>query len=100
MLYPFAIVRNETGDEVILGVDKKCPFIVSHIGDNILRNASIDIASTIESSPLLEIIASNKELIVPYQGDVVPLIKLEKLTNIINPASRDKNRTFKSGMPT
>lgn len=71
---------NETGDKVILGVDKKCPYITSHIGDNILRKASDDIASTIESSPLLDIIASNKELIGPFQEDVAPLIKLEKLT--------------------
>jgi len=88
MLYPFAIMWNETDDKVILGVDKKCPFITSHIGDNILRKASDDIASIIESSPLLDIIISNKELIGPYQEDVVPLIKLAKFTDMIISASR------------
>ena len=82
-LYPFAILWNPSGKEVLLGMDTKCPFVTEHAEDGFLKEASLEIASAIESPPLLDILASNRDLIGPYQDDVIPLITLRGLTNRI-----------------
>jgi len=82
-LYPFAILWNPSGKEVLLGMDTKCPFVTEHAEDGLLREASLEIAATLESPPLLDILASNRGLIGPYQDDVIPLITLKGLTSRI-----------------
>ena len=82
-LYPFAILWDPSGKEVLLGVDTKCPFVTEHAEDGLLKEASLEIASAIESPPLLDILASNRYLIGPYQDDVIPLFTLTGLTSRI-----------------
>jgi len=82
-LYPFAIMWSLSGKEVLLGMDTKCPFVTEHAEDDLLNNASLEITSALESPPLLDILASNREMIGPYQDDVVPLITLKGLTSRI-----------------
>src|SRR3990170_3701461 len=82
-LYPFAILWDPSGKEVLLGVDTKCPFVTEHAEDGLLKEASLEIASAIESPPLLDILASNRFLIGPYQDDVIPLFTLTGLTSRI-----------------
>ncbi|MBI5097289.1 MAG: YkgJ family cysteine cluster protein [Nitrospirae bacterium] len=82
-LYPFAILWDPSGKEVLLGVDTKCPFVTEHAEDGLLKEASLEIASAIESPPLLDILASNRDLIGPYQDDVIPLFTLKGLTSRI-----------------
>ena len=82
-LYPFAILWNPSGKEVLLGMDTKCPFVTEHAEDDLLKEASLEIASALESPPLLDILASNRDLIGPYQEDVIPLATLKGLTSRI-----------------
>ncbi|MBI5407391.1 MAG: YkgJ family cysteine cluster protein [Nitrospirae bacterium] len=82
-LYPFAILWNPSGKEVLLGIDTKCPFVTEHAEDGLLKEASLEIASALESAPLLDILASNREIIGPYQDDVIPLFTLKGLTSRI-----------------
>ena len=82
-LYPFAILWNPSGKEVLLGMDTKCPFVTEHAEDGLLKEASLEIASALESPPLLDILASNREMIGPYQDDVIPVITLKGLTSRI-----------------
>ncbi len=82
-LYPFAIMWDLSGKEVLLGMDTKCPFVTEHAEDDLLNKASLEIASALESPPLLDILASNREMIGPYQDDVIPLITLKGLTSRI-----------------
>jgi Fe-S-cluster containining protein len=82
-LYPFAILWDPSGKEVLLGVDTKCPFVTEHAEDGLLKEASLEIASAIESPPLLDILASNRDLTGPYQDDVIPLFTLKGLTSRI-----------------
>lgn len=83
MLYPFAIMRDIHGKEVVLGIDRKCPYVREHVEDRSLKDTSIEIAAVIESPPLLEIFALNKGLIGPYQDDVLSLLALKRLTSKI-----------------
>src|SRR3990170_6854787 len=82
-LYPFAILWDPSGKEVLLGMDTKCPFVTEHAEDGLLKEASLEIASALESPPLLDILASNREMIGPYQDDVIPLFTLKGLTSRI-----------------
>ena len=82
MLYPFAIMWDADGKEIVLGLDTKCPYIREHMEDQKLKDASLEIASAIESSPLLDVFSANTGLIGPYQDDVIPLVILKGLTSI------------------
>ncbi len=81
MLYPFAILWDTAGKEVVLGIDTKCPYVRGYREDYRIKEAAVEIASAIESPPLLDILAANKGLIGPYQDDVIPLVALKTLTS-------------------
>ncbi|MBI5193388.1 MAG: hypothetical protein HZA08_08120 [Nitrospirae bacterium] len=82
-LYPYALMRDESGENVVIGVDTKCPYVRENIGANIFTAAASDIANAIESSPLIEIISENRDLIGPFQDDVISLIMLKKLSDLL-----------------
>jgi len=81
MLYPFAIMWDLIGKEIVLGVDTKCPYISRHMKDPHIRGALPEIVSAIESEPLISIFDTDRELIGPYQDDVIPLATLKRLTH-------------------
>ena len=104
MIYPFAIMRDVTGKEIddggkeidrrdilvpivlgpiVLGIDIKCPYIREYRYAYSIKVASGEIASAIESPPLLSIFAENQGLIGPYQDDVIPVAALKGLKNVI-----------------
>ena len=83
ILYPYAIMWDANGEEVVLGMDTKCPYVQEHMEDQSLKDASIEIALAIESSPLLDIFSANMGLIGPYQDDVIPLQALKRLTSSV-----------------
>ena len=71
------------GKEVVLGIDRKCPYVREHVEDRSLKQTSIEIAGVIESPLLLDIFALNKGLVGPYQDDVISLVALKRLTSKI-----------------
>lgn len=81
MLYPFTIMWDEANKEILLGLDSKCPYVKEHVKDPTLMEATKEIVSTTESSPLIEIFALNEGLIGPYQDDVIPLKGLKRLSS-------------------
>ncbi len=81
MLYPFAIMWDAAGQEIVLGIDTKCPYVRKHQEDSLIKEASGEIADAIESPPLLDILSTNKGLIGPYQDDVIPVVALKTLTS-------------------
>lgn len=82
-LYPYAIMQDETGKNVVLGLDTKCPYVRENMGTDLFTSVARDIVNAIESSPLNEIITENKDLIGPFQDDVITLIVLKKLSECI-----------------
>lgn len=82
-LYPFAIMESATGDEVILGVDKKCPFIRENLTHPEIRKAAVQVASVLELFPFHDIFLKNQSLIGIFQEDVYPLVTLQKLSEAI-----------------
>lgn len=81
VLYPFAIMWDAGCKDVILGLDTKCPYVREKMGTDYLREAGMEIAGDIESSPLIDIISGNRELIGPFQDDVNPLTVLKILSS-------------------
>lgn len=81
VLYPFALMLDETGEKVVLGLDTKCPYVRENTGTDYIRDACMDIAYTIDSPPFADIISENLDLIGPFQDDVVPLIVLNNLSS-------------------
>ncbi len=81
MLYPFAVMWDATGKEIVLGMDSKCPYVRDPKGAQNLQETSIEIASTIESPSLLYLFTLNKGLIGPCQDDVLALMVLKILTS-------------------
>lgn len=81
VLYPFAIMWNPSGEEVILGLDTKCPYAVENMGMDSISDSAVKIGCVIESYPQIDIITANPGLIGPFQDDVIPLIVLENLSN-------------------
>lgn len=74
---------DETGKEVILGLDTKCPYVRENTGTDLFTAAARDIANAIELSPLIDIISENRDLIGPFQDDVISLTVLKKLSNCL-----------------
>lgn len=82
-LYPYALMHDETGKNVVLGLDTKCPYVRENTGMDLFTSAVRDIANAIESPPLIDIISENRELIGPFQDDVITLIVLKKLSECL-----------------
>lgn len=82
-LYPFALMQDEAGKNVVLGLDSKCPYVRENTETDLFTSAVRDIANAIESPPLIDIISENRELIGPFQDDVITLIVLKKLSECL-----------------
>ncbi len=91
-IYPFAIMRDETGG-VVLGIDTKCPFIQQYAADPQIEQVSDEVLQFLESDPILEILAAHPDLIGPPQEDVIILHPLEKLKNVSG-CWGDRSRCF------
>ena len=81
-LYPLALMWNAAHNEVVLGWDRKCPFLETQVPDAIRRYAD-QVLSRLEQSAILEQIARHPRLVGSFQEDVVVLAPLEALTRLI-----------------
>jgi uncharacterized protein len=78
-IYPFAVMFNEDGTQVLLGVDMLCPFGEAQLQTEPFQRYIDHIASYLESEEIVQTIASNCSLIGRYQDTVVVVRVLEKL---------------------
>jgi hypothetical protein len=81
-LYPLALMWNETHDQVLLGWDKKCPFMREEIPGEIQRHADRIIA-LLDQPDIHNRIVAHPRLIGRFQEDVVVLAGLPRLTESI-----------------
>jgi Fe-S-cluster containining protein len=78
-LYPFALMWDAAGEQVLLGWDTKCPFMRETPPPSI-EAAADELARWIMQEEQLATIAQHARLVGPYQGDVVILRRLPRLT--------------------
>lgn len=90
-IYPFALMRDQDG-KAVLGIDTKCPFIQEHAQDPIMRSDALEMATFIESPPILEILVTHLALIGPFQDDVIIVHSLERLNNALGLAAETHSK--------
>ena len=87
-IYPFTIMWNEDRTSVLLGWDKKCPFLVNEatgldpvetLLPEYIRMAS-DLKTLLESDQVVHLLAQDSGVITRYQDDVVIVSVLPRLT--------------------
>ena len=81
-LYPLALMWNAAHNEVVLGWDRKCPFLEAEVPEFIRRCAE-QVMTKLEQPTLVEHIARHPRLIGRFQEDVVILEPLQALTRSI-----------------
>ena len=78
-LYPFALMFNEDGSEVVLGVDTLCPFGEEHLETEAFQRHIRDVIDYIESETVIAEIAAHWSLIGDYQKTVIIVHTLAQL---------------------
>lgn len=85
-IYPLALMWSQDGRRVVLGWDKKCPFLKEDLGagrgaqGHDLGAYAGEIAERLEQEETLTVLEKHPRLIGPYQDDVVILRALERLS--------------------
>jgi Fe-S-cluster containining protein len=72
-LYPFALMKNESGDRIVLGIDTKCPFIQDPSNKRTIEMYGNILLRELQSPKYRETIQQNPELIGSFQDDVTIL---------------------------
>ena len=86
-LYPIAVMWDQSGAEVVMGWDSKCPFIRDNLG-SVQSKAYVErIFAFLESHDIVKVLASNNQLIGLFQDDVIVLRRLDRLTRILRPST-------------
>lgn len=80
-LYPFALMFNEDGSEVVIGVDTLCPFGEEHIETEAFQRQIRDVIDYVESETVTAQITANWSLIGDYQETVIIVHTLAQLTD-------------------
>jgi len=78
-LYPLALMWDETGREVLLGWDSKCPFMRDALSSAI-REYGDRVATVLADEAIVEAIVAHPRLIGRFQEDVIVLKALPHLT--------------------
>ncbi|MCX5692347.1 MAG: phosphatidylglycerol lysyltransferase domain-containing protein [Candidatus Omnitrophica bacterium] len=82
-LYPFAIMFDENRENIILGIDKKCPFSVNAGNEALIKNYFHYLADLLEKKEIASVIAENPSFIGGFQDDVIKLSYLDTLAKLI-----------------
>ena len=82
-IYPFALMYNQDRTRVVLGVDMICPYSEAEIQTEVFQRYINYMVNYLESDPVIETVAANRQLIGPYQETVVIVSVLEKLASAI-----------------
>jgi uncharacterized protein len=78
-LYPLALMWNPSKTAVLLGYDRKCPFIQETLFDDAPSDYARTLASHLESDETIEALRSHPGLIGVFQEDVMILQSLPRL---------------------
>lgn len=78
-LYPVALMRDDQGAEVVVGLDTKCPYVTEADPGKHLSEYLSKVAAVLGAEPARERIAANPGLIQPHQEDVVYMIAVAGL---------------------
>jgi hypothetical protein len=81
-LYPLALMWNAAHNTVVLGWDRKCPFMDTQTPESIRHHAE-QVMTMLHQPATLEEISRHPRLIGRFQEDVVVLAPLEALTKMI-----------------
>ena len=81
-LYPLALMWNAAHNEVLLGWDRKCPFMDAQVPESIRRYAD-DVMTMLTQPAMTDHLARHPRLVGRYQADVVVLAPLKALTSSI-----------------
>ena len=87
-LYPVAVMWDRDHVEVVMGWDSKCPFIRDNLASAESRAYIERTAALLESEDTVRIFLANPQLIGSYQGDVIVLRRLNRLTQGLRAASQ------------
>lgn len=106
-IYPFALMWNEGGDQVLFAWDPKCPYLLSQSGedlsfvisgkspaaltlpDSLVRQAH-SVSNLVESGRTLDYLRSYPKLITEFQPDVVVIKRLDRLTAALRPSQKHR----------
>ena len=80
-LYPFALMFNEDGSEVVLGVDTLCPFGEKYLETEAFQRHIQQVIDYVESEAVTAQIAAHWSLIGDYQETVIIVHTLAQLTD-------------------
>jgi len=82
-LYPFAVMFDEKQENVVLGVDTKCPFSANPENMAAIKNYFHYLAGLLEDKKMASAIAENPLFIGSFQEDVTVFSSLDQLTKLI-----------------
>lgn len=80
-LYPFALMRSEDGNQIVLGVDTLCPFGEAHLETEAFQKHIHHVIDYVESESVRAQIIANWSLIGDYQDTVKIVHTLAQLTD-------------------
>ena len=78
-IYPFALMYNEDGTEIVLGVDTICPFAEAEFETQSFQQYVDYLRAYIETELTTNILADNWALVGPFQETVTIVAVLRKL---------------------
>jgi uncharacterized protein len=79
-LYPVAVMWDATQQNVVMGWDTKCPFIMQNLESPESRAYVNRTAERLESESMVRVFAKNPDLIGAFQNDVIVLKRLTRMT--------------------
>jgi len=82
-LFPLSVMWDPSGDVVLLGYDRKCPFVAESLFNGSLFEFGKSIASRIETDGTSQSLRDDPELVGQFQEDVLILTPLIRLTEIL-----------------
>lgn len=75
-LYPFTITYNSTNEEIVLGMDTKCPFVLDNQTKSIMENYKRHLIRYMCSMGVLNFISKNPKIVGAFQNDIIVFKKL------------------------
>ena len=81
-LYPLALMWDESHGQVLLGWDRKCPFMRGEIPGEIQRHAD-RVMALLDQPDICDQVVAHPRLIGRFQADVVVLALLPRLTEAV-----------------
>lgn len=89
-LYPFTIMFDEKRENIILGIDKLCPFAIKSGNEALIKNYFHYLADLLDKKEVASKIAANPSFIGNFQEDVMQFSYLSTLAKLLINNPKDK----------